>query len=358
MTELQKNFRNIEPYVPGEQPQYSDKIKLNTNENPYPPSPGVQDVLYGTNIDDLKLYPDPNANELIQAIADYYGVKKDMVFTGIGSDDVLAMCFMSFFNSGKPILFPDITYSFYPVWANLFGVKYRTMPLDSSFHIKKEDYFVENGGIIFPNPNAPTGVEMPLCDIEEIIRNNRNSVVIIDEAYVDFGAKSALPLVEKYNNLVVVQTFSKSRSLAGLRIGFAIANRELISVLNSVKNSYNSYTMNTLTIKAGAAAIKDDKYFKSCCAKIISTREAAKIKLKKLGFEFNNSKSNFIFAKHKSVKAVDIFNALRKKHIFVRYFNQPKIDNYLRITVGTDEEMQALTDFLEAYLKNQPDEGV
>lgn len=355
MTELQKNFRDIEPYVPGEQPQYPDKIKLNTNENPYPPSPCVRDILDNTNIDDLKLYPDPNANELVQAIADYYGVDENMVFTGVGSDDVLAVCFMSFFNSGKPILFPDITYSFYPVWANLFGVKYRTVPLDSSFNIKKEDYFAENGGIIFPNPNAPTGIEMPLSEIEEIIKRNSSSVVIIDEAYVDFGASSALPLVKKYNNLVVVQTFSKSRSLAGLRIGFAIANPELISVLNSVKNSYNSYTMNTLTIKVGAAAIKDDGYFKACCNKIIATREAAKAKLKELGFEFGDSKSNFIFAKHKNVKAVDLFNALREKHIFVRYFNQPIIDNYLRITVGTDEEMQVLTDFLEEYLnKSRP----
>lgn len=351
MSELKSNFRNIEPYVPGEQPQYSDKIKLNTNENPYPPSPSVQKVLDSFNYDDLKLYPDPNSSELSKAIADYYKIDKKNVFVGVGSDDVLAMCFMAFFNSGKPVLFPDITYSFYPVWANLFGVKYKTKPLDDNFQIIKEDYFDENGGIVFPNPNAPTGVEMPLDAIEEIIQKNSDRIVIVDEAYVDFGAKSALSLVEKYKNLVVVQTFSKSRSLAGLRIGFAVANEELISVLNAVKNSYNSYTMNSLTIKAGAAAIADDSYFKQTVSKIIATRENTKIELSKLGFEFNDSKSNFIFARHKSVKAVDIFNALREKHIFVRYFNQPRIDNFLRITIGTDEEMKILIDFLKDYLE-------
>lgn len=351
MSKLISNFRNIEPYVPGEQPQYPDKIKLNTNENPYPPSPSVKKVLDSFNPDDLKLYPDPNASELSAAIADYYKVDKNKVFVGVGSDDVLAMCFMAFFNSGKPVIFPDITYSFYPVWANLFGVKYETKPLDDNFQIKKEDYFCENGGVIFPNPNAPTGVELPINVIEEIIQKNSERIVIVDEAYVDFGAQSALPLVEKYKNLVVVQTFSKSRSLAGLRIGFAIANEELISVLNAVKNSYNSYTMNSLTIKAGAAAVADDSYFKQTTSKIIATRENTKIQLSKLGFEFNDSKSNFIFARHKSVKAVDIFNALREKHIFVRYFNQPRIDNYLRITIGTDDEMKILIDFLKDYLE-------
>lgn len=352
MSELNINFRDIEPYVPGEQPQYPDKIKLNTNENPYPPSPQVKKVLDSFNTDDLKLYPDPNASELVEAIADYYAVDKKNVFVGVGSDDVLAMCFMAFFNSGRPIIFPDITYSFYPVWANLFGVKYEIKPLDDNFQIVKEDYFCENGGVIFPNPNAPTGVELSLDVIEEIVRYNSDRVVIVDEAYVDFGSKSALPLIQKYKNLVVVQTFSKSRSLAGLRIGFAIANEELISVLNAVKNSYNSYTMNSLTIKAGAAAIADDSYFKQTTDKIVATRENAKNQLSKLGFEFNDSKSNFIFARHKSVKAVDIFNALREKHIFVRYFNQPRIDNYLRITVGTDEEMQVLINFLTDYLSD------
>ncbi len=353
MNNLQKNFRNIEPYVPGEQPQYPDKVKLNTNENPYPPSPMVKKVLDSVNPDDLKLYPDPDASELVQAIADYYGVDKNMVFAGVGSDDVLAMCFMSFFNSGKPILFPDITYSFYPVWADLFGVKYKTVPLDKNFNIVKEDFFADNGGVIFPNPNAPTGLETPVSDIEQIIQRNSDRIVIIDEAYVDFGASSVLPLVKKYNNLVVVQTFSKSRSLAGLRIGFAIADSELIKVLNSVKNSYNSYTMNTLTVKAGAAAIADDEYFKANCKKIIATRENTKRSLAELGFEFGNSMSNFIFARHKTVKAVDIINALRNERIFVRYFNQPRIDNYLRITVGTDEEMKKLIDFLRDFLRDK-----
>ena len=350
MTNLEKNFRVIEPYVPGEQPQYPDKVKLNTNENPYPPSPKVEKVLKSFDADRLKLYPDPNASELVQAIADYYGVGRDMVFTGVGSDDVLAICFMAFFNSGKPILFPDITYSFYPVWANLFGIKYETKPLNDDFEIVGEDYFTDNGGIVFPNPNAPTGVELSLETVERIIQYNKDRVVIVDEAYVDFGASSALPLLEKYKNLVVVQTFSKSRSLAGLRIGFAIANKELIAVLNAVKNSYNSYTMNSLTVKAGAAAIADDEYFKKTTAKIIATRENTKRELASLGFEFRDSKSNFIFAKHKSLKAADIFAALKEKHIFVRYFNQPRIDNYLRITVGTDEEMRVLIDFLKEYV--------
>lgn len=353
MSSLQQNFRNIEPYVPGEQPQYSDKIKLNTNENPYPPSPEVKRVIESYDTDNLKLYPDPEATALKETLAEHYCFEKEQIFVGVGSDDVLAMCFMSFFNSGKPILFPDISYSFYPVWANLFNIKYETPKLNDSFEIVKEDYYKENGGIVFPNPNAPTGVELPLSEIEEIIKHNLNSVVIVDEAYIDFGGTSALSLVHKYENLVVVQTFSKSRSLAGLRVGFAVANKQLISVMNAVKNSYNSYTLNSLSINAAAAAVKDNKYFKDTVNKIIKTREKAKKDLSALGFEFNDSKSNFIFAKHKTVRAKDIFEALKEKHIFVRYFNMPRIDNYLRITVGTDVEMKALIDFLKDYLSDK-----
>lgn len=349
---LKENFRNIEPYVPGEQPQFSDKIKLNTNENPYPPSPKVQEMLKSFDGDRLKLYPDTQSTVLVEEIAKHYGLEKQQIFAGVGSDDVLAMCFMAFFNSGKPILFPDITYSFYPVWANLFKIKFETLPLDENFQIVAKDYFKENGGIVFPNPNAPTGVELPLSCVEEIIKHNPNTVVIVDEAYIDFGAESAVKLINKYNNLVVVQTFSKSRSLAGLRVGFAMANKELISVLNAVKNSYNSYTMNTLTIEAAAASIKDDRYFKETTNAIIKTREKTKKSLMNLGFEFQDSKSNFIFAKHKTKKAEDIFNALKEKHIFVRYFNLPRINNYLRITIGTDDEMKVLIDFLEDYLKD------
>ena len=352
-TDLSKNFRKISPYVAGEQPKFADQIKLNTNENPYPPSDKVTEFLENFNRDELKLYPDTNGGELTQAIADYYGVDASRVFVGVGSDDVLAMCFMAFFNSGKEVLFPDITYSFYPVWANLFNVKYRTPALDENFKIVKEDYFCENGGIVFPNPNAPTGVEMPLADVEEIVSRNSGSVVIVDEAYVDFGAHSALELTNKYKNLVVVQTFSKSRSLAGLRVGFAVADNALIKQLRAVKDSYNSYTINRITAGVGAAAVKDDEYFKSTVERIVKTRENAKNTLRELGFTFPDSKSNFIFASHKSVPAKEIFEALREKHIFVRYFNLPRIDNYLRITVGTDREMKILFDFLAEYLKDK-----
>ncbi len=351
--DLSVNFRKLTPYVAGEQPQFEDKIKLNTNENPYPPSPRVAKALSAFDAAQLKLYPDTNAGRLTEAIARYKGVDSDSVFVGVGSDDVLAMCFMAFFNSGRPVLFPDITYSFYPVWARLFNIKYKTPRLGDGFIIKKEDYLCENGGIIFPNPNAPTGVETPLEDIEDILILNSGSVVIIDEAYVDFGARSAVELLSRYKNLVVVQTFSKSRSLAGLRVGYAIADKMLIDELKTVKNSYNSYTVNRITETVGAAAIEDEEYFRKTVEKIKTTRENTKKRLKELGFEFPDSKSNFIFATHKKARAADIFAALKENRIFVRYFDAPGIDNYLRITVGTDEEMKTLTDFLESYLANK-----
>lgn len=346
----EQNIRKVIPYTPGEQPNQPDMVKLNTNENPYPPAPGVEKVLKAMDADVLRLYPDPTVGKLVEAVADYYGLSEDKVFIGVGSDDVLAMSFLTFFNSEKPILFPDITYSFYDVWADLFRIPYRCPALDENFHIVKEDYFCENGGIIFPNPNAPTGVEMPLAEIEEIIQKNQDSIVIIDEAYVDFGAQSALPLIEKYDNLLVVQTFSKSRSLAGMRIGIAFGNPVLIKYLNDVKYSFNSYTMNTTAIAAGVEAIKDKAYFEETTGKIIATREWAKDELKKLGFSFQDSKSNFIFASHKTCPAKEIFQALREKHIYVRYFSKPRIDNFLRITIGTREEMEKLFEFLREYL--------
>ena len=350
MTNWERNIRKVVPYTPGEQPNQPDMIKLNTNENPYPPAPKVQQVLKEMDAGDLRLYPDPSAGALVKAIADYYGLKEDQVFVGVGSDDVLAMSFLTFFNGEKPVLFPDITYSFYDVWAELFRIPYERPALDDSFHIKKEDYFKENGGIIFPNPNAPTGVELPLQDIEEILKANPGSVVIVDEAYIDFGAHSALPLISKYDNLLVVQTFSKSRSMAGMRIGFACGNPVLIKYLNDVKYSFNSYTMNRTSLAAGVAAIGDRDYFEDTCQKIMDTREWTQKELTVLGFTFQDSKANFSFASHKTCPAKQIFEALRAKHIYVRYFAKPRIDNYLRITIGTREEMEQLIRFLKDYL--------
>ena len=353
MKTWEENIRMVVPYTPGEQPNQPDMIKLNTNENPYPPAPGVEEILHNMPVDKMRLYPDPTAGDLVRAVASYYQLDENQVFVGVGSDDVLAMCFLTFFNGKKPILFPDITYSFYDVWADLFRIPYERPVLDENFHIRKEDYFRENGGVIFPNPNAPTGVEMPLADIEEIIRRNQDSIVIVDEAYVDFGASSALPLIDKYDNLLVVQTFSKSRSMAGMRIGFACANPVLIKYLNDVKYSFNSYTMDRTAIAAGVAAMEDVEYFRETCRKIIETREWTKEELRKLGFSFEDSKSNFIFASHETCPAEELFQALRKKHIYVRYFPKGRTHNHLRITIGTREEMEAFVAFLEKYLNHR-----
>ena len=351
MRTWEENVRKVIPYTPGEQPNQPDMIKLNTNENPYPPAPGVEKALKEMDMDAMRLYPDPAAYDLVHAIAQMYSLKDEQVFVGVGSDDVLAMSFLTFFNSEKPVLFPDITYSFYDVWADLFKIPYERPALDENFHIKKEDYFRENGGVIFPNPNAPTGVEMPLEDVEEIIRHNQDVIVIVDEAYVDFGGKSALPLIEKYDNLLVVQTFSKSRSLAGMRIGFACGNEKLIKYLNDVKYSFNSYTMDRTALAAGVAAVKDQAYFQETCNKIIETREWTKKELKALGFSFQDSMSNFIFAAHETCPAGKIFEALREKHIYVRYFPKGRTNNFLRITIGTQEEMQTFINVLKDYLK-------
>ena len=351
MSPWEENVRKVIPYTPGEQPNQPDMIKLNTNENPYPPAPGVEKALKEMDMDAMRLYPDPAAYDLVHAIAQMYSLKDEQVFVGVGSDDVLAMSFLTFFNSEKPVLFPDITYSFYDVWADLFKIPYERPALDENFHIKKEDYFRENGGVIFPNPNAPTGVEMPLEDVEEIIRHNQDVIVIVDEAYVDFGGKSALPLIEKYDNLLVVQTFSKSRSLAGMRIGFACGNEKLIKYLNDVKYSFNSYTMDRTALAAGVAAVKDQAYFQETCNKIIETREWTKKELKALGFSFQDSMSNFIFAAHETCPAGKIFEALREKHIYVRYFPKGRTNNFLRITIGTQEEMQTFINVLKDYLK-------
>lgn len=353
MNTWEANIRKVVPYTPGEQPNEPDMIKLNTNENPYPPAPGVTKALKEIHTDTLRLYPDPTAGDLVHAIAQNYGLKDEQVFVGVGSDDVLAMSFLTFFNSEKPVLFPDITYSFYDVWADLFRIPYECKALDDNFCIRKEDYFGENGGIIFPNPNAPTGVELPLSDIEEILQHNQDVIVIVDEAYVDFGTQSALPLIEKYENLLVVQTFSKSRSMAGMRIGFALACPKLIKYLNDVKYSFNSYTMNRMSIAAGVAAIEDQEYFLETCGKIIETREWTKKELRKLGFYFEESKANFIFASHKNCPAEKLFQALRAQHIYVRYFPGGRTGNHLRITIGTRNEMEVFINFVREYLKKE-----
>ncbi len=349
----EENVRKVVPYVPGEQPKRKDIIKLNTNECPYPPAPAIKEKLEAYPIDELRLYPDPCVSALTKSLADTYGVNTENVFVGVGSDDVLAMAFLTFFNSDKKILFPDITYSFYDVWADLYRIPYETQPLDENFCIRKEDYFKENGGVIFPNPNAPTGIEQSLTDIEEIIAKNPDVVVIVDEAYVDFGAKSALSLIDKYENLLVVQTFSKSRALAGIRIGYAFGSKKLIQYLNDAKFSFNSYTMNRLTEVVGCACLEDKAYFEKIVKRVVDTRERTKLRLSELGFSFGDSKANFIFATHENVPAKELFEALKEEGIYVRYFNQPRIDNYLRISIGTDKEMDALMDFLEKYLQKR-----
>lgn len=346
---LIENVRKVEPYVPGEQPQ-NQVIKLNTNENPYPPAPGVERALRKMDADRLRLYPDPAVEKLTSALAEYYHVGMDQVFVGVGSDDVLSMCFLTFFNSGKPILFPDITYSFYKVWADLYRIPYECPKLDADFRIVKEDYYRKNGGVIFPNPNAPTAIYEELGFVEDIIAHNRDVIVIVDEAYIDFAGKSALELIDKYDNLIVVQTFSKSRSMAGMRIGYAISNPTLIKYLNDVKYSFNSYTMNQTSIACGVEAVRDQEYFKKTIGRIVETREWAKGELKKLGFEFPDSQTNFIFAMHPQYDAGELFEELKKKEIYVRHWDSERIGQYLRITVGTREEMVQLFAALQEYL--------
>lgn len=347
----EENIRKVVPYTPGEQPKISNLIKLNTNENPYPPAPAVEKAIKDFDADRLRLYPDPVVSELVHALAENYKVNDDQVFVGVGSDDVLAMIFMTFFNSKKPILFPDITYSFYDVWADMLRIPFERMELTEDFKINPADYYRENGGVVFPNPNAPTGELLSIEAVRDIIEHNQDVIVVVDEAYVDFGGESALPLINEYDNLIVVQTYSKSRSMAGSRIGFAISNPVLIKYLNDVKYSFNSYTMDAITIKAGVAALSDPEYFKATLEKIIATREWTKGELKRLGFVFGDSKSNFLFARHPKLSGNELFDALRAEGIVVRHFSKPeRINEYLRITIGTDEQMKTLIKFLEKYI--------
>lgn len=345
------NIRRVEPYTPGEQPKAQNVIKLNTNENPYPPAPGVLRAMEDLPGNLLRKYPDPAASLLTEALAKRYNVSQDQVFVGVGSDDVIAMAYLTFFNSEKPVFFPDITYSFYPVWADLYRVPYETKALDENFAIRPEDYYGENGGVIFPNPNAPTSRYENLSVVEDILKHNRDVVVIVDEAYIDFAqGPSALTLLDRYENLLVVQTFSKSRSMAGMRIGFAIGSPELIKALNDVKYSFNSYTMNQTSIYMGTAAVEDEAYFQDCISRIIKTRERSKEEFAQLGFTFPEPAANFIFVTHPRLAARDLFAKLRQQGIFVRYFDKPGINNYLRVTIGTDEEMDALFTFIRDCL--------
>ncbi|MBQ8800407.1 MAG: histidinol-phosphate transaminase [Lachnospiraceae bacterium] len=350
MKNWEKKLREITPYVPGEQPDFPDMIKLNTNENPYPPAPGVAKLLKEMDAGKLTLYPNPSAKLLVDELSNQYKIAPERIFVGVGSDDVLGMIFMTCFCSDKPILFPDITYSFYDVWADLFRIPYKRVPLDAQFCMKKEDYFEENGGIVIANPNAPTSIAVGVDFIEDILKHNQDSIVVVDEAYIDFGGESAFSLLDKYENLLVVQTFSKSRSMAGMRIGYAFGSERVISAIYAVRNSYNSYTMNYPSIMCGAEALKDTAYFKESTEKVIATRERMKKELSELGFSFPDSKTNFLFATHESVPAVELFTMLREKHIFVRYFKTPRIDNYLRITIGTDAQMDRLVEGLKDYL--------
>lgn len=345
-----ENIRKVEPYVPGEQSKEKDIVKLNANENPYPPSPKVFEAINNFNCADLKFYPDSDAAELKTAIAQYYKVEKENIFIGNGSDDVLALSFQTFFNSKKPIAYPDITYSFYPVWCELFKIPYKTYPLSSDFRINAKDYKEENGGVVIPNPNAPTSLGEGREFIEKIMEYNKDCVVIIDEAYVDFGGYSSAELTKKYENLLITCTFSKSRSLAGMRIGYAIGSKKLIFALEAVKNSYNSYTVNSVAMAAGTAAIKDTDYFNKTVSKVINTRERVKNELKALGFEVLDSKTNFLMATHPEKDMKDYFEYLKAQKVFIRYFNKPRINKYVRITIGTDEEMDIFLEKTKKFL--------
>lgn len=348
--------RQLQPYVPGEQPRIEGLIKLNTNENPYPPSPRVQEILTSDHVERLRLYPDPSSIKLKQAIAEYNGLRPEQVFVGNGSDEVLAFAFMAFFKQPQPLLFPEISYSFYPVYCQLFGISAETVPLTEDLRIDLGDYRQgehrqNNGGIVFPNPNAPTGRALPVSDIEALLKENINSVVLVDEAYVDFGAESAAALVDRYPNLLVTQTLSKSRSLAGLRVGFALGSPELIDGLERVKNSFNSYPVDRLAEAAATVAMEDRDYFEQCREQVIATREWTRQALSELGFETIPSEANFLFTRPpESIEAVELAQKLRDERILVRHFNKPRIAQYLRISIGTPEEMQKLVEVIRSLL--------
>ncbi|AGX42733.1 histidinol-phosphate transaminase [Clostridium saccharobutylicum] len=347
-----ETVNNIEPYIPGEQPKDKKYIKLNTNENPYPPSKKAIEAMENVINDDLKLYPDPTCSELISEIAVKYGVDEDEVFVGNGSDEVLAFSFMTFFSREKRILFPDISYTFYKVYSELFKLNYELVKLDDDFNIPLDEFKKSNGGIIIPNPNAPTGKYIDTENLRNLIEVNKESVVIIDEAYVDFGGESMVKFIKDYQNLLVVQTLSKSRSLAGMRVGFALGHRDLIEGLNRIKNSMNSYTIDRVALAGAKAAINDNEYFNEITKKIINTRENSTNQLRELGFKVLESKANFIFVTHEKANGKFLYESLKDNGILVRYFNKDRIDNYLRITIGTDNEMDVLIEKIKTILEN------
>ncbi|QEY61404.1 histidinol-phosphate transaminase [Metapseudomonas lalkuanensis] len=338
--------KDLVPYVPGEQPKLAKLVKLNTNENPYGPSPKAIAAMQAEVGDNLRLYPDPNSDRLKQAVADYYGVQTNQVFVGNGSDEVLAHAFHGLFQHGKPLLFPDVTYSFYPVYCGLYGIPFEALPLDEQFQIRVEDYLRPNGGIIFPNPNAPTGCLLALEAIERLLKANPDTVVVVDEAYIDFGGETAISLVDRYPNLLVTQTLSKSRSLAGLRVGLAVGHPDLIEALERIKNSFNSYPLDRMAIVGAAVAFEDKAYFEETCRKVIGSREQLVAELGKLGFEVLPSAANFVFARHPQKDAAGIAAGLREQGVIVRHFKQERIAQFLRITIGTPEQNQALLDAL------------
>lgn len=346
-----KRTHELDPYTPGEQPQDQQYIKLNTNENPYPPSPDAIAAMKEASGEAMRLYPDPNATILKEAIAEYFSLEPNQVFVGNSSDEVLAHTFVALLKHNKPLLFPDISYSFYPAYCSLFGINSKLVPLADDFTITVSDYKQENGGIIFPNPNAPSGIALSLSEVEEILKANPDSVVVVDEAYIDFGGVSAAPLISRYPNLLITQTFSKSRSLAGLRVGFAIGNKELINGLERVKNSFNSYPLDRAAIAGATASIKDQSYFKESCNKIIYTREKTTASLEAMNFLVLPSKANFIFAKPNEFDAQNLYLKLKENGVLVRYFNSPRINGFLRITIGTDEEMTIFLEKLAAVMK-------
>jgi histidinol-phosphate aminotransferase len=345
-------LRDVEPYVAGEQPKMKNLIKLNTNENPYDPGVKVKEAINAFHSETLLLYPNADSDDLKKALALYHGLDENQIFIGNGSDEVLALTFLTCFNGKDPILFPDITYSFYPVYCDLYHIDFKQIPLDKEFKMNKEDYFVKNGGIIFPNPNAPTGELVSVDFVDEILSKNQDSIVVIDEAYIDFGGETVLPLLKKYDNLLIIQTFSKFRSLAGIRLGVALGNQEIISRLYDVKNSFNSYPVDRIAQVVGKASVEDSDYIKENAKKIIKTREYTVNELKKLGFEMTDSYANFIFVKNPKYSGEYLFKELRKEGIIVRWFNKPRISDYLRITIGTDQQMETMIKQLKIICKD------